>query len=358
MAIQTSENTLGKEVVRSVESLDGVLDWLLDIKGQVFVVADSELRGYYGSFEGCEIIEIEANEEHKTLEAVCEIVGQLLERGADRDSLLVGFGGGITTDIVGFVASVYRRGISYALIPTTLLAQVDAAIGGKNGVNFCGYKNMVGLISSPERIYLCSEVLGTLPQREFRAGVAEILKIFMIYDPEYYFRAVEFFAAMSYEGEEYLKRLSGEDKLLLRYIILRSVRCKEEVVQRDRDEKGERRVLNLGHTFGHALERIALQRGVDIVHGEAVAIGMVVAARVAEKIEGKEGAFSHKIAEDFEKVGLPSQLPEGISVQDLFGAVSKDKKVSGESVHFILAFEIGRVEQRQINLETLKGLFV
>ncbi|MFI3287221.1 MAG: 3-dehydroquinate synthase [Rikenellaceae bacterium] len=358
MAIQTSENTIGKEVVRSVESLDGVSGCLSDFKGQVFVVADRKLRGYYASFEGCEIIEIEAKEKRKTMEAVCNIVGQLLERGADRDSLLVGFGSGITTDIVGFVASIYRRGISYVLIPTTLLAQVDAAIGGKNGVNFSGYKNMVGLISSPERIYLCSEVLSTLPQREFRAGVAEILKIFMIYDPEYYYRAVEFFASISYEGEEYLKRLSGDDKSLLRDIILRSVRCKEEVVKRDRDEKGERRLLNLGHTFGHAIERIALQRGVDIAHGEAVAIGMVVAAKVAEKIEGKEAEFSQKIAKDLEKVGLPSRLPEGVSVQDLFGAVSKDKKVSGEGVYFILPFEIGRVEQRMINLETLKGLSV
>ena len=172
------------------------LDALIPQGRRVFVVIDSNLKPFFGLFERYELIPIQTSEKVKTLATVEYIIEQLLDRGADRSSFLVGVGGGITTDLCGFAASVYKRGIRFGFVPTTLLAQVDASIGGKNGVNFHAYKNMVGTITQPEWIYICTDALRTLSPREFRAGIAEVLKTFILFDAEYYRKAVDYFARM------------------------------------------------------------------------------------------------------------------------------------------------------------------
>ena len=216
------------------------LDALIPQGRRVFVVIDSNLKPFFGLFERYELIPIQTSEKVKTFATVEYIIEQLLERGADRSSFLVGVGGGITTDLCGFAASVYKRGIRFGFVPTTLLAQVDASIGGKNGVNFHAYKNMVGTITQPEWIYICTDALRTLSPREFRAGIAEVLKTFILFDAEYYRKAVDYFARM----EAHLRKAGtccggecvyGQEELT--EIIRKTALYKCAVVERDAFEK-------------------------------------------------------------------------------------------------------------------------
>ena len=269
---------------------------------------------------------------------------------ASEAPVFVGVGGGITTDLCGFAASVYKRGIRFGFVPTTLLAQVDASIGGKNGVNFHAYKNMVGTITQPEWIYICTDALRTLSPREFRAGIAEVLKTFILFDAEYYRKAVDYFARM----EAHLRKAGtccggecvyGQEELT--EIIRKTALYKCAVVERDAFEKGERRLLNLGHTFAHAIEK-----NCPIMHGEAVAIGLVLAAGVSERLGLAPAGLAVGLAEDLKKVGLPTQSPIAIGV--LLEALEKDKKVEGDAIHFILPRAVGEVVDRAIPLKQLE----
>lgn len=326
------------------------LDALIPQGRRVFVVIDSNLKPFFGLFERYELIPIQTSEKVKTLATVEYIIEQLLDRGADRSSFLVGVGGGITTDLCGFAASVYKRGIRFGFVPTTLLAQVDASIGGKNGVNFHAYKNMVGTITQTEWIYICTDALRTLSPREFRAGIAEVLKTFILFDAEYYRKAVDYFARM----EAHLRKAGtccggecvyGQEELT--EIIRKTALYKCAVVERDAFEKGERRLLNLGHTFAHAIEK-----NCPIMHGEAVAIGLVLAAGVSERLGLAPAGLAVGLAEDLKKVGLPTQSPVAIGV--LLEALEKDKKVEGDAIHFILPRAVGEVVDRAIPLKQLE----
>ena len=224
---------------------------LLSGEPEVFVVYDenaswvageviSAVPGVRGS------IAIEATEEDKSMETVLLIARSLLEAGASRKALVLAIGGGITTDLAGFAASIYKRGVRYANVPTTLLAQVDAAIGGKTGVNFDAYKNMLGVIVQPVFTFVCAEVLRTLPRRDFLSGAAEMLKTFIIEnEDDHYARAVQWLASDGADGQE---------------LILAAAAVKAGIVSRDPFEAGERRKLNLGHTFAHAIEHEARVR--------------------------------------------------------------------------------------------------
>ena len=262
---------------------------------------------------------IDTSEALKTMETVEEICKWLLERNASRQALLVAVGGGITTDLVGFAASMYKRGIRYANVPTTLLAQVDAAIGGKTGVNFQGYKNMLGAFRMPEFTAICPEVLRTLPERQFRAGLAEMLKTFIIADASLYEKAI----AQGATGE----------------LIAKAAAIKSAIVERDPLEHGERAVLNLGHTFAHAIEHKALENGDDILHGEAVAIGIIMAAEMAEREGVAEKGLAAHLKADFQSLGLPTECP----YRGLEEAMAKDKKAAGGKVKFVLPVAIGKV---------------
>ena len=265
---------------------------------------------------------ISVSEEGKTIQTVMDIEDWLLESGADRDALLLAVGGGITTDMAGFAASIYKRGIRFAFIPTTLLAQVDAAIGGKTGVNFKSLKNMVGVIRQPEFTLICPDVLETLPTRDFRSGAAELLKTFIIEDGGNYEKAVALLGDIA-AGASIASR--SEE---LRRLIFAAAAVKAGVVSRDQFENGERRKLNLGHTFAHAIEWLSREQKRDITHGEAVAIGIIQAAKLTDS------RLADKLRSDFEAAGLPTALP--FPAKSLEAAMLKDKKAEGGKVHFVL----------------------
>ena len=285
-------------------------------------------------------IAIEATEEEKSMETVLLITRSLLEAGASRKALVVAVGGGITTDLAGFAASIYKRGVRYANVPTTLLAQVDAAIGGKTGVNFDAYKNMLGVIVQPVFTFVCAEALRTLPRRDFLSGAAEMLKTFIIEnEDDHYARAIQWLSADGADGQE---------------LILAAAAVKAGIVSRDPYEAGERRKLNLGHTFAHAIEHEARVREEDITHGEAVAMGMVLAARLSDAL-GVSAGLAARLTADFAAVGLPTACPYPLAA--LAGAMDKDKKAEGDKVHFVLAERIGSVVIRDLTVaEALNAL--
>ena len=304
---------------------------------------------------------IEASEQEKTMETVMDICGWLLDNGADRDALVLAVGGGITSDLAGFAASIYKRGVRFAYVPTTLLAQVDASIGGKTGVNFDRYKNMLGVIRQPEFTYICPQVLESLPHREFTAGVAELLKTFMIEDGGNYQKAVDVLSEMQ-QGYSILPEESASDYWTdcvaaysdeLMYLISEAVRVKAGGVSRDQYERGERRKLNLGHTFAHAIETLAQRAEKDISHGEAVAMGLVFAARLSDRIFRGDmdtpTALEGSIAIDLCDCGLYPECP--FSIEDMADLMLKDKKAENGKVHFVLLNEIGDVVSYALTVE-------
>ena len=296
---------------------------------------------------------VEATEETKCMETVMEMCGWLLDNGADRDALVLAIGGGITTDMAGFAASLYKRGVRFAYVPTTLLAQVDAAIGGKTGVNFGGYKNMLGTIRQPEFTYICPRVMESLPMEDFQSGAAEMLKTFVIEDDGNYAKAVAFLKALtddfiaSCEGatlsdnEQHWPDILSDRLSEMTPLIAAAARVKAGVVSRDRMENGERRKLNLGHTFAHAIESLAHNRHNDIDHGHAVALGMVYAARLAEKLGMTVPGFAAALESDLDSCLLLIINP--YSIKDMSEAMRKDKKAEGGKVHFVLPRAVGDV---------------
>ena len=267
---------------------------------------------------------IDASEELKTMETAVGLTEWLMEHNASRSALVLAIGGGITTDIAGFAASIYKRGIRYANIPTTLLAQVDAAIGGKTGVNLHGFKNMLGAFHMPEFTFLTSSVLDTLPRRELLCGLAEMLKTFLIADAAAY--------ASCLEGG------ITED------LIFRAASIKADIVTRDPLEHGERAVLNLGHSFGHAIEHCS---GGKIAHGEAVAMGIILAARLSEGLGIAAPGLAARLEADFRHVGLETSCPYGLD--ELVPALRKDKK-DGK---FVLPVEPGKVVVMEVKEDDL-----
>lgn len=292
------------------EDLNGELESRLEkVAGKVFFITDSNIITIYGDsfLRDRDIIVFPPGEENKTLETVGEIHRQLVARGANRDSFIVGFGGGIVTDVVGFVACTFMRGVRFGFIPTTLLAMVDASIGGKNGVNLDGYKNMVGNFKQPDWILMDPGFLKTLPEREFNAGMAEVLKYALIYDRDMF---------MDLCRKDYD----------LGKMIYRSAEIKAAIVEQDELEGGIRKVLNFGHTMAHAIEKCSRGR---YLHGEAVAMGI----RYSSAISFNMGLIDRDEMESIEKVieslSLPLN-PEGIEMDELFAAMAHDKKSTGK----------------------------
>ena len=316
---------------------------------------------------------IDAYEGGKTMGTVMDICGWLLDEGAGRDALVLAVGGGITSDMVGFAASIYKRGVRFAYVPTTLLAQVDAAIGGKTGVNFDRYKNMLGVINQPEFTYICPQVLESLPNRDFLSGAAEMLKTFVIEDNENYYDAVGLLSDMNVEF--YSRTSQGEDEQQvwqecihnnaseLVKLIYEAAKVKAGVVSRDQFESGERRKLNLGHTFAHAIETLAQRRGDDVTHGEAVAMGMMLAAELSGKRamwddQWREICDFHlyqRFEDDFLAVGLPINCR--YRIEDMAEIMCKDKKAEGAKVHFVLPADIGDVRIVDMSVEEVVKLF-
>ncbi len=325
--------------------------------GSIFIIHDRNVGGIVERL-GVEAegrFPIEATEERKTLATLLEIERWLLEEGADRGAFVLGVGGGITTDITGFAASVYKRGVRFGFIPTTLLSQVDAAIGGKNGVNLDSYKNIIGVIRQPEMTFICPEALETLPYPQILSGAAELLKTFIINNEGgEYERAVNMLTniqglALAGSAEAAIREYPEE----LRALIAAAAKVKADIAGRDPNERGERRLLNLGHTFAHAIEK---NSGEVVPHGMAVSMGIILAARLAESL-GLVDGLAERLKADFTACGLPIESP--YSIETLADAMKKDKKADGAFVHFVLPLGIGRVQTKELRVEdavnALKG---
>jgi 3-dehydroquinate synthase len=267
-------------------------------------------------------------EEHKRLATIETLAGQLVAAGADRSSLIVAFGGGVVNDVGGFLAAVYMRGVDVVQVPTTLLAQVDAAIGGKTGVNLGEGKNLVGAFHQPKLVLIDPATLDTLPDREYRAGLYEVIKCGVIASPS-------LFELLSSRREDVLRRAPE----VVDALIAESVRIKAEVVSADEREGDLRRLLNFGHTLGHALEaETAYGR---LLHGEAVAFGMHAATRLAELAGVLDAGSSREIRRLVAGYG-PIPSLNGITAGALVARLGSDKKTVGGKVHFVLPERIGR----------------
>ena len=276
-----------------------------------------------------QIIEMPDGERHKRLATVEKLSEQLSRMGADRSSIIVALGGGVVGDVTGLLASLYMRGVDLVQIPTTVLAQVDASIGGKTAVNLRAGKNLVGTFHHPRVVLIDPAVLSTLPDREFRAGLYESLKCGVIGKPEL-FRALE---------NVDIKKLR-RDPAKLEWVIAESVKLKAEVVSADERENGLRRVLNLGHTIGHALEAETEYR--HFLHGEAVAWGMIASAKIAATLDRIDRATAERIRDAVRGLG-PLPRVEARS-RTILRLLQSDKKTRNGVVHFVLPREIGKVE--------------
>jgi 3-dehydroquinate synthase len=279
-----------------------------------------------------ELVVVPAGEKSKSLKSVEKCYDELATHRLERKSFIVALGGGVVGDLAGFVAATYLRGIPFVQVPTTLLAQVDSSVGGKVGVNLRAGKNLVGAFHQP-RLVLCDlDTLCTLPMREYRAGLAEVIKYGIIYD-------AELFERLEREMEKLLRR---EPKVLAG-VIARCCEIKAEVVAQDETESGLRAILNFGHTIGHALE--AISHYGKYLHGEAISIGQVAAAKLSGEILGLAGQDIERIEKLFHRAGLPTNisLNQG-QRKKLFAAMELDKKVSAGEIKFVLARRIGEVE--------------
>ncbi|WP_017317005.1 3-dehydroquinate synthase [Mastigocladopsis repens] len=271
-------------------------------------------------------------ERYKTLSSVQKIYDTALENRIERSSTMVALGGGVIGDMTGFAAATWLRGINFVQVPTSLLAMVDAAIGGKTGVNHPQGKNLIGAFHQPRLVLIDQQVLKTLPMREFRAGMAEVIKYGVIWD-------AQLFAEM--EQSKRLDQLRYVKAELIESILQRSCQAKADVVGKDEKEAGLRAILNYGHTIGHAVESLTGYRVVN--HGEAVAIGMVAAGQIAVKLGMWQKEETERQDALIQKAGLPTQLPSGVDIEAIIEALQVDKKVQAGKVMFILPTQIGVV---------------
>ena len=304
---------------------------------KVFIITDENVAGYYRDrFPACPVYEVTPGETSKELLALSDIYCWLLDQGADRSSFILAIGGGVVCDLAGFVASTFMRGVRFGFVATTLLAQVDASVGGKNGINLGGYKNIVGTFTQPEFVICDADFLHTLPDTELRNGMSEIIKHALIRD-EKKFRFLE----------THRNRVMARDNESIDYLVSRSVEIKAAIVQADERELGERKLLNFGHTWGHAIEKVK-----RIPHGQAVSIGMVFEANMSVRM----GLLSKGEKDQIIKVLMDYGLPifAEIDPEVIFEAMLKDKKKIGNSIHFVLLQGIGYGLVKEIGADELR----
>ncbi|QDU82152.1 3-dehydroquinate synthase [Polystyrenella longa] len=284
-------------------------------------------------WEVCEIV-LKPGEASKSFTVMQEMFDQLVDFKADRGTLLVALGGGVVGDAAGFVAATYTRGIPFIQVPTTLLAQVDSSVGGKVAVNHTRAKNLIGAFYQPRGVFVDTATLSTLPVRDYRSGMAEVVKYGMILD-------AEFFEYL----EQHLSELNERDPEVLRYVVSRSCRLKADVVEADEEERtGLRAVLNYGHTFAHAYE--ALCGYGELMHGEAVSIGMINASRLAERLGMVDAELTKRQIALLSGLSLPVELPEGSDLNSdaILDRMKLDKKVLAGKLRFVLPTRMGHCE--------------
>ncbi len=309
-------------------------------KGRVIVISDLNIdRLYSDMLAPYDKILIGVGESVKTLQTIENIVRQLIELGADRSIFLLGVGGGIVSDITGFVAGIYMRGVEFGFVSTTLLSQVDAGVGGKNGVNFDGYKNMIGTFLQPEFVICDVAMLATLPEREFRAGIAEIIKSAIIANDE-------LFKELELNSLDSLR----VNRALLSRIIFESFKIKANIVEQDEREAGERRKLNLGHTFAHAIEKGSSA----MIHGEAVAVGILIAAQMANLMGELPKSEVERIKNILEKYGFDLTSP--VPMSKMLKSIAHDKKAKGNTIGFVLPCSIGHCIVKKMTIDEISEL--
>ena len=279
------------------------------------------------------IIQVEPGEQSKTMkvaEAICE---DLLDANFPRNSVIIGLGGGMITDLAGFVASIYLRGVTYIAMPTTLLSMIDASVGGKTGVNL-GAKNIIGTFYPAEIILIDLDFLKTLSEREMKTGVAEVIKYAAVLDAS-------------------LEKVLMKKDIDFIKILEKGLRCKATICNKDLKEGGLRKVLNFGHTTGHAIEYLSKYK---LTHGEAISIGMMLANKAAIKLKKLKKMDAERIEAMLKRYDLPTELPKSIKLDDVIEMVYKDKKMVGDEVGFIISKGIGKHEIVQLDPKELKKL--
>lgn len=317
---------------RAAELLPSLLS-----EGRVVVITDANIdRLYHPLVAPYESLLVGMGETSKTLRTAEALCRGLIGMGADRSTFILGIGGGVVTDIAGFVASTYMRGLRFGFVSTTLLGQVDASVGGKNGLNVDGYKNMIGTFNQPQFVVCDPEMLRTLPEREFRAGLAEVVKAGILGDRS-------LFELLERSSFEELRR----DEALLGRVITAAIRVKAEIVERDEREAGERRMLNLGHTLAHAIEKCSSKMN----HGEAVAVGIAMISRAAVEVGGLSADDCARIEALLRRLGF--ELTPPVEVRKLIKAVEKDKKSTEGGLFVVMPSSIGRCGIRKMRVAEL-----
>lgn len=314
-----------------------VLEKIVSKEKAVIITDENVLKAHQRKLKGYNTIVLKSGEQYKVQQTVDVIIDQLIAMGANRQTILVGFGGGVITDITGYVAGIFMRGVKVGYIPSTLLAMVDAAIGGKNGIDVGVYKNMVGLIRQPSFLIYDYSLLKTLPLKEWQNGFAEIIKHACIKD-------AKMFAELSANS---IPKYRNQPNLLAE-LIKRNAGIKIKVVQQDEFETGERKLLNFGHTLGHAIENMY-----ELSHGEAISIGMTYATLMSQQL------LLLKSGEDIIKLlkryGLPTVA--GFDADKAFKIMLKDKKRAEDAIQYILLGKIGKGVVQPIPIEQLKAIF-
>ena len=321
------------------QSFDGLWEELAELGAadkRLCIVTDSTVDGLYaaqilkfleGKCRKAVKYVFPAGEEHKNLDTVRDVYRFLIEEGFDRKDMLLALGGGVCGDLTGFVAATYLRGIDFVQIPTTLLAQADSSIGGKTGVDFDSYKNMVGAFKMPRLVYMNLSVLKTLEERQFYSGFAEVMKSALIKDAPFY----EWLIENMYE-------ICERDLNTLEEMVIRTCSIKKMVVEKDPTEQGDRALLNLGHTIGHAIEKY---KNFELYHGECVALGTVAAAYISWKKEMLSMEEFYEIRDMFVPFYLPISV-ENIDPQEILKLTKSDKKMEAGTIKFILLKKIGK----------------
>ncbi|RJQ65668.1 MAG: 3-dehydroquinate synthase [Desulfobacteraceae bacterium] len=308
---------------------------------RAIIITDAHVEELYRKkFPPWPVIRIGTGESAKTLDAVKAIYGALLDLEADRSSFIVGIGGGLVCDVAGFAASTYMRGLRFGFVSTTLLAQVDASVGGKNGVNFEGYKNIVGVFNQPAFVVCDISLLSTLPEKEILSGLGEIVKHAAIAD-------IDLFRFMEANTENILDLDPGA----IERLVHDSITIKSSIVNQDERESGARRKLNFGHTFGHAFEKITGKS-----HGEAVSGGMMAAAAISVQRGLLSGAELKRIETLLHRLHLPAAFP--VDRRLVLDAVKRDKKREKENVHFVLLNGLGRAVVESISFDDLEKAYI
>lgn len=313
----------------------------LKLGQKILVISNPEIFNYYGEIvtnaltkSGFDVVNhlIPAGETHKTLDSIAQVYDTALKHRFERASTFLALGGGVIGDMTGFAAATWLRGVNFVQVPTSLLAMVDASIGGKTGVNHPQGKNLIGAFYQPRLVFIDPTVLKTLPVREFRAGMAEVIKYGVIWDQDLFTKL---------EQAESLDQLENFPQALLPIMITRSCQAKADVVTQDEKEAGLRAILNYGHTIGHAVE--SLTGYSQINHGEAVAIGMVAAGKIAVKLGMWTENEAKRQEKLIQKTALPTTIPSHLNTADILDSLQLDKKVKAGKVRFILPTEIGKV---------------